>query len=213
MNMKILIPILIAIVAVIAISAASFSVESKSKPLSEPTYENDFTYADVDKITEILATQNISMSAPTEITDYTIKQYCTYFDEGDVQRIMKYCITTALLDSDGKPLGNINMGGSSDYSTMALAIIEASPFLDSKDSEVNFVFQTMIETMVCDCWEEQQPGGFESVPQWLKTAEEHYLESPYTTLKSKIEGLDQKQLILEITPKDGKFLWTLIIIK
>jgi hypothetical protein len=213
MNMKILIPILIGIVVVIAISAVSFSVESKSSQLSEISYETDFTYSDVDKITEILATQNIPMSLPTEITDHTIGKYCTYFDEDDVQRIMKYCITTALLDSDGKPIGNINMGGSSNTSTMVLAIIEASPFLDSKEDEVYFIFETMIDTMVCDCWEEQQPGGFESVPQWLKTAEEHYLESPYTTLKSKIEGLDQKQLILEITPKDGKFLWTLIIIK
>ena len=212
MNMKILIPILIAIVMVIAISVVLFSVGSESQPLPEPTYETDFTYADIEKITDILATQNISMSLPTKITDYTTRQYCTFFDE-DKQRIMKYCITTALLDSDGKPLGNINMGGTSDDSTMALAIIEASPFLDSKDDEVNFVFQTMIETLVCNCWEEKRPGGFESVHQWLKTAEEQYLESSQTTLISKITGLDQKQLILEITSKDEKYLWTLIVVK
>ena len=213
MNVKILIPILIAIVVVIAISVISFSVESKPKPLSERTYEINFTYSDVDKITEILATQNILMSAPAEITDYTIGQYCTFFDDEDMQRIMKYCITTALLDSDGKPLGNINMGGSSDASTMALAIIEAAPFLNSKENEVDFIFQTMIETLVCDCWEEKRPGGFESVHQWLKTAEEHYFESSQTTLKSKITGLDEKQLLLEITAKDEAYLWTLIIIK
>ena len=153
------------------------------------------------------------MSLPTEITDHTTGQYCKFFDDEDIQRIMKYCITTALLDSDGKPLGNINMGGRSDVSTLALAIIETSPFLDSKEDEVDFIFQTMIETLVCDCWEEKQPGGFESVHQWLKTAEEHYLESSQTTLKSKITGLDQKKLILEITAKDGAYLWTLIIIK
>ena len=210
MNVKILIPI--AIVMVIAILVVLFYAGSESKPLPGPTYETDFTYTDIDKITEILATQNISMSLPTEITDYTTRQYCTFFDE-DKQRIMKYCITTALLDSDGKPLGNINMGGNSDDSTMALAIIEASPFLDSKDNEVNFVFQTMIETLVCNCWEEKRPGGFESISQWLKTAEEQYLESSQTTLISKITGLDQKQLILEITSKDGKYLWTLIVVK
>jgi hypothetical protein len=71
----------------------------------------------------------------------------------------------------------------------------------------------MIETLVCDCWEEKRPGGFESIYQWLKTAEEHYLESSQTTLKSKITGLDQKQLILEITAKEEAYLWTLIIIK
>lgn len=213
MNMKILIPIVIAIVIVIAISVVSFSVESKSKSLPKPTYETDFTYSDVEKITEILATQNILMSLPTEITDHTIGKYCTFFDDEDIQKVMKYCITTALLDSDGRPLGNVNMGGSSDASTMALALIETSPFLDSKENEVNFVFQTLIDTLVCDCWEEKRPGGFESVHQWLKTAEEQYLESSQTTLKSKITGLDQKQLILEITSKDGTYLWTLIILK
>jgi len=213
MNMKILIPILIGVVVLLAISAFSFSVESKSKPISEPTYEIDFTYSDVNRIIEILATQNIVMSLPAEITDHTIGQYCTFFDDEDIRKIVKYCITTALLDSNGKPLGNINMGGSPDASTMALAIIEVSPFLDSKEDEVDFVFQTMIETLVCDCWEEKRPGGFESIHQWLKTAEEHYLESPQTTLKSKITGLDEKQLILEITAKEEAYLWTLIIIK
>jgi hypothetical protein len=153
------------------------------------------------------------MSLPTEITDHTIGQYCTFFDDEDIRRIMKYCTTTALLDSNGKPLGNINMGGSSDAPTMAVAIIEVSPFLDSKEDEVDFIFQTMIEALVCDCWEEKHPGGFESIHQWLKTAEEHYLESSKTTLKSKITGLDQKQLILEITAKEEAYLWTLIIIK
>ena len=213
MNLRILFPILIGVVGIIVLSAISFPFESQSKPLLEPVYETDFTYSDVDKIKEILATQNIVMSSPTEITDYTVGQYCTFFDDENIQRFMKYCTTTALLDSDGKPLGNINMGGSSDASTMALAIIEASPFLDSKEDEVDFVFQTMIETLVCDCWEEQQPGGFDSVSQWLNAAERRYVESSQTTLKSKITGLDQKQLILEITATEESYLWTLVVVK
>lgn len=105
------------------------------------------------------------------------------------------------------------MGGTIDGPILALAIIDASPFLDSKENEVNIVFQTMIETLACNCWEEKQPGSFESVNAWLNTTENKYAESSKTTLKSKIAGLDNKKLILEITSKDESYLWTLIVLK
>jgi len=210
-NVKILIPISIIVVISIAFLAFTTS-EFTPVPTSESIYEIDFVYSDIDKIKKNLATQNLTISAPTEITDNTVGQYCTFFDDENVQIFVNYCITTALLDSGGKPLGNINMGGNSDDSTMALAIIEV-PTLNFREDEINFVFQTMIETLVCDCWNEQQPGGFESISLWLDAAKEQYAESSQTTLKSKISGLDKKQLLLEITSTEKSYLWTLIIVK
>ena len=211
MNKLILIPILLGIIVIVSVSLLSIS-ENSSQPQSKPIYEIDFTYYDVEKIKTSLAKQNIVMSTPTAITDHTIKQYCTFFDD-EIQRSVEYCTTTALLDSDGVTFGNINMGGTTDGPIMALAIIDASPFLDSKKDEINNVFQTMIETLVCDCWEEKKPGGFESVSAWINTAEEKYAESSQTTLKSKIVGLAGMNLILEITSKDESYLWTLIVLK
>lgn len=214
MNKLILILILLGIATVIPISLYAISDDtSQPKPQSKSVYETGFTYYDVEKIKTSLAKQNISMSTPTAITDYTIDQYCTFFDDGNVQKSVEYCTTTAILDSDGDPLGNINMGGTTDGPIMAIAIIDAFPFLDSKEDEVSFVFQTMIETLVCDCWEEQQPGDFESVHAWLSAAEGKYADSSKTTLKSKIVGLDNKKLILEITSIDESYLWTLIVLK
>ena len=66
---------------------------------------------------------------------------------------------------------------------------------------------------MCDCWAEQQPGGFASVSAWLDAAQTKYSESTQTTLKSKIDGLAQKQLILEITATEKSYLWTLIVVK
>jgi hypothetical protein len=71
----------------------------------------------------------------------------------------------------------------------------------------------MIENLVCNCWDAQQPGGFESVSAWLDAAQKKYSESSQTTLKSKINGLAQKQLILEITATEKSYLWTLIVVK
>ncbi len=210
MNKLLLIPILLGIAAVVFISIYSTS-ENTSQPQSKSIYEVGFTFNDVDKIKKSLSTQKIFMSSPTEITDHTIGKYCPYFT--DIQNPIEHCATTAITDVHGNPLGNINMGGTTDGPIMALAIIDSTPLLDSKQDVVNHVFQTMIETLVCDCWEEKQPGGFESVRAWLNTAEEKYTESSQTTLKSKITGLEQKKLILEITSIDEFYLWTLIVLK
>ena len=211
MNKLILIPILLGIAVLVSVSLLSIS-ENPSQPQSIPIYEMGFTFYDVEKIKTSLAKQNIFMSTPAAITDHTIEQYCPFFVDGNTQSI-EYCTTTALLDSDGKPLGNINMGGTIDGPIMALAIIDASPFLDSRENEVDFVFQTMIETLVCDCWEEKHPGGFESVSAWLTTAKMKYIEFSKPTLTSNIASLDNKRLILEITSKDESYLWTLIVLK
>ncbi len=210
MNKLIFVPIILGIVIVISLLLIS---ENPSKTQSIPIYEMGFTYYDVEQIKTSLAKQNIFMSTPAAITDHTIKEYCTFYDDENILKSVKYCTTTALLDSDGEPLGNINMGGNTDGPILALAIIDASPFVDSRENEVNFVFQTMIETLVCDCWDEKQPGGFESVSAWLDTAKAKYVESSKTTLTSKITGLDNMKLTLEITSKDESYLWTLIVLK
>ncbi len=210
MNKLILIPILLSIAVVISISLFSIS-ETPSQPQSKSIYEVGFTFNDVDKIKKSLSTQKIFMSSPLEITDYTIGKYCPYFT--DIQHPIEHCATTVISDINGNSLGNINMGGTTDGPIMALAIIDSSPFLDSKQDVVNRVFQTMIETLVCDCWEDRQPGGFESVRTWLDTAAEKYTESSQRTLTSKIEGLENMKLILEITFTNENYLWTLIIIK
>ena len=210
MNKLFLIPILLGIVVVVSISIYSTS-ENTSQPQSKSIYEVGFTFNDVDKIKKSLSTQKIFMSSPVEITDYTIGQYCPSF--ADIQNLLNHCATTVITDINGNSLGNINMGGTTDGPIMALAIIDSSPFLDSKQDTVNYVFQTMIEILVCDCWEEKQPGGFESVSAWLDAAAEKYAESPQSTLTSKIKGLENMNLILKIKSTNENYLWTLIILK
>ncbi len=208
MNKLILIPILF---GVVIISVLFLFSETPSSFSSESIYDSGFTFYDVEKIKSALSIQNISMSTPTAITDYTIGQYCIYFDD-EIQKNIQYCTTAAILNSDGVSIGNINMGGTIDGPIMALAILDTSDIISS-ENEVDFVFQTMIETLVCTCWNEKQPGDFESISAWLNTAKIKYTESSKTTLKSKIDGLAGMNLILEITSKDDSYLWTLIILK
>ncbi|KEQ55738.1 hypothetical protein AAA799N04_01879, partial [Marine Group I thaumarchaeote SCGC AAA799-N04] len=86
--------------------AFAFSGNS-SEPQSKSIYEEGFTFNDVDKIRKSLSTQKIFMSLPTEITDYTISQYCPSFTE--LQNPIEHCATTVITDVNGNSLGNINM--------------------------------------------------------------------------------------------------------
>jgi hypothetical protein len=152
------------------------------------------------------------MSTPTPVTDHTIGNYCAIRD--DILSSINYCTTTALQGPDGKSLGNVSIGGTPDNPVMAIAVVESSPFLDSKFNEVEIVFESMIETLVCDCWNEKQPGGFESINSWISAAKIKYGESSQTIpLKSTVSGLGDETLILEITFKDESYLWTLIVLK
>ena len=209
MNTKILIPIIIVIISAITIFLIP---ENSSMPSSENLYQYGFTFYDVEKINESLSEENIFMSIPTPVTDHTIGNYCAIRD--DILLTINYCTTTALQDSDGKSLGNISMGGTPDNPIMAIALVESSPFVNSKSDEVQIVFETMVESLVCDCWNEQQPGGFESINSWISTAEKKYAESSQTVpLKSTVTGLGDETLILEITSKNDSYLWTLIVLK
>ena len=209
MNKKIILPVLIVIVSAIVFFLIP---ENSSMPSSENLYQYGFTFYDVEHIKESLSEQNIFMSTPSPITDHTIENYCAI--RADILSTITYCTTTAIQGQNGKSLGNISMGGSPDNPIMAIAAIDSSPSFDSKSNEVEIVFETMVETLVCECWNEKQPGGFESVNDWLDAAKIKYAESSQDIpLKSTITGLGDETLILEVTLKNDSYLWTLIILK
>ena len=209
MNSKIIIPIIVIIIS----AAAIFLIpEESSMPSSENLYQYGFTFYDVEKIKTSLSEENIFMSTPSPVTDHTIGNYCAIRD--DILSKISYCTTTAIQGPDGRSLGNISMGGVPDNPIMAIAVIESKPFVNSKSDEVKIVFESMIESLVCDCWNEKQPGGFESIEAWIDAAETKYMESSQTTpLKSTVDGLGDETLILEITTKNESYLWTLIVLK
>ena len=199
--------IVVAIISTLSLVLTSYNSETSQKPDNV----NDFSYSDSKIIKQILSTKNILMSNPTTITDYTRQQYCMYF-EHDIKKIMDYCITTALVDTNGAAIGNINLGGNDQTPKMALAIIEI-PKTDTKRDNVYVVFQTLVESLVCDCWDSVHPGGFESLPQWIDMTEQKYHNSSHSTIKSTISGLEEKDLVLEITDSESSYLWTLIVIQ
>ena len=210
MNKFLLVPILIGIAFVILTSFLYLN-QTPSDPQPQSIYDSGFTYYDIEKIQDTLTEQNIFVSAPTPITDHTISQYCAFFDNG-LPRTVEYCTTTAVLDFEGTSLGNINIGGDTQSPVMAVANLETTT-LESNQDEVIAIFETMIETLVCDCWEDEESKDYESISAWLEAAQTFYSNSDGRNIKSKIDNLSNSKIFLEITTKENSVLQTLIILK
>jgi len=202
--------ILIGITIIVSISVVLlYSIPSELE--SPPVYNTGFTYYDIEKIQNTLASKDVLVSAPTAITDHTINQYCTFFDKG-LPKTVEYCTTTAVTDIHGNAFGNINIGGDTDSPILAIANLETST-LESNQDEVLAVIETMIETLVCDCWEEEKAGDIESISAWVDLVHKFYYDSNERGIKSQVDDLGTSTITLEITPKDNSILQTLIILK
>jgi len=212
MNKKLfLIPIILGIVAVISLSL-TFVYEEPSEPQSQPIYDEGFTYYDIETIQTALAEQNIIVSTPVAVTDHTISQYCIFFENGLPQTV-DYCTTTNVRDSEGKPFGNINMGGDTNSPILAIANLETST-LESNQDDVLAVIEVMIETLVCDCWEEEKSGeDLESISVWVDAVRNFYNDSGQRSVKSQVDDLGDSVITLEVTSEENSILQTLIILK
>lgn len=210
MNKIIAIPILAGI-GMIVFTLLLISNNELSESDSQLVYETGFTYYDIEKIQNALAKKNIFVSSPTAITDHTISQYCAYFEKG-LPRNVEYCTTTAVSDVDGTPLGNINIGGNIQSPVLAIANLETSS-LESNSMEVYAIFETMVESLVCDCWEDEKSEDYETIIAWVEGVQTFHIDSGNRSVKSKIDNLAGYEIFLEITPKDNSILQTLIILK
>lgn len=102
------------------------------------------------------------------------------------------------------------MVGSTNFPDAVLGVIQTDPYLSNIDS-LKIVYEIMVESLVCDCWQDQKPGNLESISSWVDAAKSHHLEAKGTTSSSKLSGLAQKQLILEVTTNTEGYLWKFII--
>ncbi len=208
MNKKILVPVISAIVIVVVVGILLIPNTEENTP-----EKLSISYAETNKeLQSLLAIQDISMSSALTLNGFSIEKYCTFFADESIQNAIEYCTSTELLDSDGNYLGNIHMVGVFNSPKYVLGVIQADPIVSQLD-DIKIVYQTMIEYLVCDCWDEKKPGEFESVSAWIDAANNHHLEAKRITSKSDVSGLAQKELFLEITTNTEGYLWKFIISK
>jgi hypothetical protein len=180
-------------------------------PLSKSDSIIDFSYVESNSLLQSsLALKNISVSNPLKISGGSLTKYCNFYNDLEMQNSIEYCTSTELKDSTGMFLGNIHMIGTLDSPKTVLGIIQSDPLMSNLDS-VKTTYEVMVESLVCNCWQEKKPGGLESISAWIDASKSHHLDGKKTTSHSQINGLAQKQILLEITTNSDGYLWKFII--
>ena len=173
--------------------------------------ELDFQYVSANaKLKENLDIYDISMSTPLEFgKPDLITKYCSFFDDENKQKLVEYCTSTELDDSDGNYLGNIHMVGSPRLPKLVLVLVQADPFVNELP-EIKSVFGAVIETLVCKCWEEVKPSNINTINEWIDKHQEFHSSAVQTTSKSTL-SLEGKMLQIEITTNTEGYLWKLFV--
>ncbi|TBR26388.1 MAG: hypothetical protein EPO63_00265 [Candidatus Nitrosotenuis sp.] len=206
MNKKILyVGIAIAIV-IVSISIASFNSMTSSQNVSTSKYlENNLI------LKQKLSEQGISMSSPIRLqTQAEIQKYCSFFADSEKQKLVEYCTSTELKDSNGKFLGNIHMVGLKDVPQMVLVLVQTDPYMSQIDS-VKKVFDTTTQELVCKCWEDTKPDNFANIGDWIEGLRHFHTSDTKPHSKSKQIVLEGKTLQLELTTNTEGYLWQLYI--
>ena len=201
--------VIVAMSVVVSVSLISNDGNEKFNTLSLP--ELEFTYDDSNsKLKEKLEFFDISMSKPIKLINRNyLEEFCTFFENEDLQNQVDYCTSTELRDSEGKYLGNIHMVGSRQMPKIILALIQTGPFMQNLD-DVKTVYNVVIEDLVCDCWNEVQPGDIETVAGWVDKQRDFHTSDTKPTSKSNL-SLSGMQLQMELTTNTEGYLWKLLI--
>ena len=209
MNKVLLISSVAAVAIIISFSYALMSDNVDGIPSDLNSLS--LSYVDTNKeLQNDLQFLDIKMSSPLKLNGFSIDTYCTFFSDVLIQDSIEYCTSTELLDSKDQYLGNVQMVGSNAFPQYVIGVIQTDSSV-SQLEDVKIVINSMIKLIVCDCWEEKEPGNFESVAMWIDAANSHHMENMSATSKSMINGLTEKPMLLEITANDNGSLWKFLI--
>ena len=209
MNKVILIPSIAIFAIVILLSYVL--IPDGDKRISSSSNALSLSYIDTNRELQYdLDLFNIQMSSPLKLNGFSIDKYCTFFSDELIQNTIEYCTSTELLNSEGQYLGNIQMVGSNAFPEYVIGVIQSDSSA-SQLEDIKVIVNSMIESVICDCWDEKKPGNFESVSSWIDAANLHHLENTSATSKSTINGLNEKPILLEITTNENGYLWKFLI--
>lgn len=209
--MKKIIPIAAAAgVAVIIIGIVLFMHAPTAEPAKIEQQPSKYIDANA-LLKQKLDEKQIKMSSPVKLSHPDdIKQYCTLFASEEKQKLVQYCTSTELKDTNGAFLGNVHMVGTKDDPKVIITLIQT----DKEMSQFHFVktvFRTVSDNLVCDCWADKKPGNQISMDKWVEGLREFQQNSTQTHSKSSVLKLEGKSLQLELTKNNDGYLWQFFI--
>ena len=207
---KVILILSISIIAIVILFSYVLIPDNNDR-ISSSSNTLSLSYVDTNKeLQHDLELFDIQMSSPLKLNGFSIDTYCTFFSDELIQNSIEYCTSTELLDSKGQYLGNIQMVGSNAFPEYVIGVMQSDSSA-SQLEDIKIIVNSMIESVICDCWDEKKPGNFESVSSWIDAANLHHLENTSVTSKSTINGLNEKPILLEITTNENGYLWKFLI--
>lgn len=199
----------IAILIGVVITASNFT------PAQEPQIEQkerSLAYLTINElIKEKLESQQIHMSSPIKLSRQAdLQKYCSFFTDPAKQELVEYCTSTELKDIHDGFLGNIHIVGSPSEPKITLVLVQVNQTMGQIDS-VKTIFDTTVQSVVCDCWTQQKPGGLDNIGQWVDGLQQFHQSGSKPHSKSNDLILDGKTMQMELSQNEGGFLWQFFI--
>ncbi|MGQ0638932.1 MAG: hypothetical protein ACT4N1_06240 [Nitrososphaerota archaeon] len=172
----------------------------------------DFTYDDAFKnVGENLKSNGIVMSTDLRFKDYKNAEICrNFFAKPEMQKLVEYCASAELHDGDKNFLGNMHMVGSPAAPKLVVVLIQSDPMISQLD-QIKTIFDLVIDELVCTCWEEVKPGGYDTVGDWIDALRDFHTggDKPHTA--SKALPFTSMHLQIELTTNKDGYLWELLL--
>ena len=197
--------------ALVAIAAVYLTTNMQDTPKVD-SLALDFTYDDAFKnVGENLKSNGIVMSSDLRFKDYKNAEICrNFFTKLEMQKLVEYCASAELHDEDKNFLGNLHMVGSSAAPKLVVVLLQSDPMI-SQLEQITTIYDSVIDELVCTCWEEVKPGGYDTVGDWINALRDFHTSGDKPHSASKALPLASKHLQIELTTNKAGYLWELLI--
>jgi len=202
----------IGVVAAIAVIAFVISYNGKSETPKVDSLSLDFTYDEANSVLkQSLESQGIAMSSPLRfLKQQDIEKWCKFFSDSEKQKLVEYCTSTEIKDPSGNFLGNIHMIGSPDAPKLVLVVLQSNPVFDNMN-QIKSVFGAVTKELVCNCWEDVKPDGYETIEGWIDALRDFHTSGSKPHSESKTILLASKHMQIQLTTTKEGFVWEMLI--
>lgn len=205
------IPVVIGVAVAIAVIIFVISYNVKPETPKVDLLSLDFTYDEANSmLKQSLQSQGIAMSSPLRFPkQQDIEKWCNFFNDKEKQKLVEYCTSTEIKDQNGNFLGNIHMVGSPSAPKLVLVVLETNPTMDSIN-QIKTVFSTVTKELVCDCWGDVKPGGYETVESWVDALRDFHTSGSKPHSES-TSLLASKHTQIQLTTTKEGYVWEMHI--
>jgi len=202
----------IGVAVAIAVIVFVIYYNGKSETSTIDSLSLDFTYDEANSVVkQSLQSQGITMSSSLRfLKQQDIEKWCKFFSDPEKQKLVEYCTSTEIKDPSGNFLGNIHMVGSPDAPKLVLVVLQSNPVLDNMN-QIKTVFGTVTKELVCDCWQDVKPDGYETVENWIDALRDFHISGSKPHSESKSISLASKHMQIQVTTTKEGYVWEMLI--